>query len=179
MANWEVGNYLNTFFVSSYQKVGTFRIANCQKQGGNVASYFCLPGGQVLHVLAGPVNAATMLTEVRWVVETWKMAQLEKKEDSPQLLAFFAKAHADRLRQEHGLTLSQSHQLSNPSSADLAALLNEAASQGLGRPGRVHLLLASASPLKIEQIYRLVFENILGETVSTSPVVIAESPSRR
>jgi hypothetical protein len=99
-----VGNYLNTFFVSSYQKVGTFRVANGQKQGGNVASYFCLPDGQVLHVIAGPVNAATMLTEARWVVETWKLALLEKKENSSELLAFFGKAHADRLRQEHGLT---------------------------------------------------------------------------
>jgi hypothetical protein len=174
-----VGNYLNTFFVSSYQKVGTFRVANGQKQGGNVATYFCLPDGQVLHVIAGPVNAATMLQEARWVIETWKMALLEKKEDPPQLCAFFGKAHTDRLRQEHGLTLSQCRQLPNWSSADLTALLNEPASRGLSRPGLVHLLLATGSPLKIEQIYRLVFEKILGETISTSPVVVAESPSRR
>jgi hypothetical protein len=164
-----VGNYLNTHFVSSYQKVGTFRIANGQKQGGNVASYFCLPDGQVLHVIAGPVNAATMLREARWVVETWKMALLEKKEDPPQLSVFFAKAHADRLRQEH--KLPEFRQLPNTSSAELTARLNEPANRRLNRQGRVHLLLASHSPLKIEQIYQVVFEKILGERISTNPVV--------
>ena len=50
LANPEVGKYLNEYFVSSFQKVGTFRIVNGQKQGGNVASYFCAPDGRVLHV---------------------------------------------------------------------------------------------------------------------------------
>jgi hypothetical protein len=165
-----VGNYLNTHFVSSYQKVGTFRIANGQKQGGNVASYFCLPDGQVLHVIAGPVNAATMLREARWVVETWKLALLEKQEEPAQLSAFFAKAHADRLRQEHGLTASQCCQLSNAPSSNLTAFLNESANRKLNRQEQIHLLLATRFPLKIENIYQLVFEKILGETVSTSPV---------
>ncbi len=40
LANDEVGKYLNEFFVSSYQKVATFKIVGNQKQGGNVASYF-------------------------------------------------------------------------------------------------------------------------------------------
>jgi hypothetical protein len=56
--------------------------------------------------------------------------------------------------------------------------LNESASRRLNRQGRVHLLLASHSPLKIEQIYQVIFEKILGETISTSPVVIAEGPIR-
>jgi hypothetical protein len=170
-----VGNYLNTFFISSYQKVGTFRVAKGQKQGGNVASYFCLPDGQVLHVLAGPVDATTMLQEARWVVETWKLAVLEKKENPLQLLAFFAKAHADRLRQEHGLTLSEDHQLRNASTVDLTTLLDESANRKLSRQGRIHLLLACTSPLKIDEVYRLVFEKILGETISTSPVAVAQT----
>ena len=170
-----MGNYLNTSFISSYQKVGTFRVANGRKQGGNVASYFCLPDGHVLHVLAGPVNATTMLQEARWVVETWKLALLEKKEDPLQVLAFFAKAHADRFRQEHGLTLSEDHPVRNASTVDLTTILDESASRRLSRQGRIHLLLACTSPVKIEQIYRLVFEHILGETISTSPVVVAQT----
>jgi hypothetical protein len=166
-----VGNYLNTFFISSYQKVGTFRVANGQKQGGNVASYFCLPDGHVLHVLAGPVDATTMLQEARWVVETWKLALLEKKEDPLLLLAFFAKAHTDRLRQEHGFTLSEHHQLLKESSADLRALLGRSASRRLSRQGLIHLLLASTPTVKIEQIYQIVFEKILAEGISTNPVV--------
>jgi hypothetical protein len=173
-----VGNYLNTFFISSYQKVGTFRVANGRKQGGNVASYFCLPDGQALHVLAGPVDATTMLQEARWVVETWKLALLEKKEDPHQLSAFFAKAHADRLRQEHGLTLAEDHPLRNTSTVDLKNFLDRSANQRLSRQGRIHLLLACTSPLKIEQIYGLVFEKILGETISTSPVAVTQTHIR-
>ena len=61
LANEEVGKYFNENFVSSYQKVATFKIVDGQKQGGNVASYFCAPDGRVLHVVAGPVDAATLL----------------------------------------------------------------------------------------------------------------------
>jgi hypothetical protein len=74
LASSEVGKYLNENFVSSFQKVATFRIVGQQKQGGNVASYFCAPDGRVLHVIAGPVDAATMLREAKWVVGTAQKA---------------------------------------------------------------------------------------------------------
>jgi hypothetical protein len=105
LANPEVGKYLNEYYVSSFQKVATFRIVNGQKQGGNVASYFCAPDGRVLHVIAGPVDAATMLREAKWVVETTKKAMAEAKDDGGKFKAYFRKAHADRLRQEHGLVV--------------------------------------------------------------------------
>ena len=60
MTSEEVGDYVGKNFVASYQKVGTFRIVNGQKQGGNVASYFCLPDGTVLHAVAGPLDAKTL-----------------------------------------------------------------------------------------------------------------------
>ena len=63
LANPEVGKYLNEYFVSSFQKVATFNIVGNQKQGGNVASVLLRPDGRVLHVVAGPVDAATMLRE--------------------------------------------------------------------------------------------------------------------
>ena len=70
LANAAVGDYLNEHCVSSFQKVGTFKVADDgQKQGGNVATYFCAPDGRVLHIVAGPVNAATLLKESKWVVE--------------------------------------------------------------------------------------------------------------
>jgi len=105
LANPEVGKYLNEFFVSSFQKVGTFRIVNGQKQGGNVASYFCAPDGRVLHAVAGPVDAATMLREARWVVEGTQKAMKESKGDGAQFKALFRQWHADRLRQDHGLVV--------------------------------------------------------------------------
>jgi len=106
LANPEVGKYLNEYFVSSFQKVATFRIvAGGQKQGGNVASYFCAPDGRVLHVVAGPVDAATLLREAKWVVDTTKKAMTESKGDGATFKAYFRTAHAERLRREHGLVV--------------------------------------------------------------------------
>jgi hypothetical protein len=105
LANPEVGKYLNEYFVSSFQKVATFKIVNGQKQGGNVASYFCAPDGRVLHVVAGPVDANTILHEAKWVVETTKSAMAASKGDGGEFKAFFRKAHAERLRRESGLVV--------------------------------------------------------------------------
>jgi hypothetical protein len=105
LASPEVGKYLNEYFVSSFQKVATFRIVGTQKQGGNVASYFCAPDGRVLHVIAGPVDAATLLKEAKWVVETTKKAIAEARDDGGKFKALFRTAHAERLKAEHGLTV--------------------------------------------------------------------------
>jgi hypothetical protein len=106
LANPEVGKYLNENFASSFQKVATFHIVNGrQKQGGNVASYFCAPDGRVLHVVAGPVDSGTLLREAKWVVETAKKAIEESKGDGASFKAIFRKAHAERLRQESGLVV--------------------------------------------------------------------------
>ncbi len=105
LASKEVGKYLDEFFVSSFQKVATFRIVGKQKQGGNVAAYFCAPDGRVLHCIAGPVNAPTMLREAKWVVETTQVAMKEAKGDGAAFKAIFRKAHADRLRTDNGLVV--------------------------------------------------------------------------
>jgi hypothetical protein len=105
LASPEVGKYLNENFVSSFQKVATFRIVGEQKQGGNVASYFCAPDGRVLHVVAGPVDAGTLLREAKWVVETTKKALEQSKNDGAAFKAYFRKAHAERVRAEHGLVV--------------------------------------------------------------------------
>jgi len=105
LANPEVGKYLNEFFVSSFQKVATFRIVGKQKQGGNVASYFCAPDGRVLHCIAGPVDAATFLREAKWVVQTTEKAMKVAKNDGAAFKAYFRKAHADKLKAETGLVV--------------------------------------------------------------------------
>jgi hypothetical protein len=105
LANPEVGKYINEYFVSAFQKVGTFRIVNGQKQGGNVAAYFCAPDGRVLHVVAGPVDAQTMLHEAKWVVETATKAIEESKGNGATFKTAYRKLHAERLRREHGLVV--------------------------------------------------------------------------
>jgi hypothetical protein len=157
LTNAEVGKYINGNFVASYQKVGSFTINGGQKQGGNVASYFCTPDGRVLHAIAGPVKADVLLREARWVVETAKMADLEGVKSEQRQKLFWRKAHADRLQAEYNL--------------DLRRVARKPQRPQLNNPGRVHLLLATAPLPKLGQVYKLVFEKILKEKVSTEPVV--------
>jgi hypothetical protein len=103
--NDEVGKYVNEFFVSSYQKVATFKIVGGNKQGGNVAAYFCAPDGRVLHCVAGPVDAATFLREAKWTVETAKMAIEKSKGDGAKFKEIYRKAHAEKLRTEFGIVV--------------------------------------------------------------------------
>jgi hypothetical protein len=212
----EVGKYINENCVSSFQKVATFKIVNNQKQGGNVAAYFCAPDGRVLHVVAGPVDAATMLREAKWVVATAEKAIKEAKGDGAVFKTALRKAHAERLRAEYGLvvepvTYDPPVEEQDPKSAltytDLegkplapklppppidgpdVSLKNkqeaEAKAPGardvldrkgarwqLGNQGRVHQIMAAHSMVKIENVYGTIFENILGEKISTKPVEI-------
>jgi len=105
LANKEVGKYVNEYFVASFQKVATFRIVNKQKQGGNVAAYFCAPDGRVLHTVAGPVGADVFLNEMRWTVETTQAAIKDSKNDGAKFKEIFRKAHADKLRRDYGLAV--------------------------------------------------------------------------
>jgi hypothetical protein len=171
LANEEVGKYLNVHFISAYQKIGTFQIQGNQKQGGNVASYFCTPSGRVLHVIAGPVDAPTLLREAQWVRETDKLARLEAHGEAARYRQVFREAHAARLRQEHGLDLDVKNL---PTGAGSAAALQPLLAKIKGRvstnQGRVHLLMSVAPVPRIEEVYKAVFEQILGEKVSTNPV---------
>lgn len=85
--------------------MATFKIVGATKQGGNVASYFCAPDGRVLHCVAGPVDAATMLREAKWVVETAKSAIKESKGDGGKFKAIFRTAHAAKLKADTGLVV--------------------------------------------------------------------------
>jgi hypothetical protein len=214
LANPEVGKYINQHFASAFQKVATFRIVNGQKQGGNVAAYFCAPDGRVLHCVAGPVDAGTMLREARWVVESVRKAGEESKKTEVPFKAIFRKWHADRLRQEHGLVVEPSTfdapqqdaddplQYRDPTGRPLVPVLPPPPIDGpdvsfremakaadaasapemvlrdrkggrwvLGNQGRVHQIMAAYSLLKIEKVYGTVFQNILGEQISTKPVI--------
>jgi hypothetical protein len=215
LANPEVGKYLNEYFVSSFQKVATFRIVGKQKQGGNVATYFCAPDGRVLHLVAGPVNAPQMLAEARWVVETTKRAMKETKDDGAAFKAYFRKAHAERLRNDAGLVVEAvtydpvveqdpkaALTYNDPSGRPLAPKLPPPPLDGpdvtfkdkqdlaakapgareiqdrkggrwqLGNQGRVELLMSAHCMDKIETLYGTVFQDILGEQISTKPVEI-------
>ena len=223
LANPETGSYINEHFVASFQKVATFKIVNGQKQGGNVASYFCAPDGRVLHCVAGPVDAATLLREARWVVETTKRAMKEANGDGAKFKALFRTAHAQKLQSETGLKVepttydyvasgeNDALQFRDPTGQALAPKLppppidgpdvtlqekelhfrqaaaakapNTAGMPGycadksgrrwnIGNQGKVDQILAAHALARIENIYGTIFENVLGEKISTKPVEI-------
>ncbi|MFO0878997.1 MAG: hypothetical protein U0840_16765 [Gemmataceae bacterium] len=219
LADREVGKYINEHCCASFQKVATFRIVGGAKQGGNVAAYFCAPDGRVLHVVAGPVNASTMLREARWVVETARTGIKESKGDGARFKALLREAHARRLKEDFGLVVepvtfdapeadpTSALTYQDPSGRPLAPRLPPPPLEGpdvslrdaemakrqaamAGRPGaggladrkgrrwvldnqgRVHMLLAGHALVKIEKLYGSIFENILGEKISTKPVEV-------
>ena len=217
-----MGRYFERNFVSSFQKVATFTIVNGAKQGGNVAAYFCAPDGRVLHCVAGPVDAATLLREAEWVVATVGEAAGECRDSETSFKSIFRRRHAERLRREHGIVMEPATfdppegnddgplTVRDPSGRPLVPALPpppidgpdvsfkrlaaaEACAPGaaclqdrcgrpvaLGNQGRVHQLLAAYALVKIERVYATVFENILGEKVSTRPVITLDSlPGRR
>ncbi|MCI0640543.1 MAG: hypothetical protein L0Y72_07890 [Gemmataceae bacterium] len=151
--------------MATFQKVGN------AKQGGNVASYFCTPDGQVLHLIAGPVNAATFLREARWANETWNLAQLEKQSSPAELRAFFSKAHRDRLvqRPQH-VPQNNLPDREDWSAEALGQILD--GYRHLNAVDRVHVLLSVAPLPPIERVYQNVFEKILSEQISTNPVSV-------
>jgi hypothetical protein len=148
--------------VSTYQKVAAFQINGNQKQGGNVAGYFCTPDGRVLNAIAGPVDEAAFLREARWAADTYKLARTEARNDdgtidAERLRTYFANAQAERLRVEHGLNLADE---------------NAQPRRKLGNQGKVQLLLAAAPLPRLKQVYKLVFEKVLNEKVSAAPVAV-------
>lgn len=216
----KLGAYANEHFAASFQKVGTFKIVDGNKQGGNVATYFCAPDGRVLHCVAGPVDGPTLLAEAKWVVETVKSISKESGGDGAKFKVAFRKAHAAKLKNETGLVVDvqtwdapdpddkAALTYKDPTGASLAPKLppppidgpdvslmdaefsakQEKANSapgarmvtcGVGGGRRkvvvnnqavVEQLLAAHALVPIEKIYGTVFENVLGEKVSTKPV---------
>ncbi len=169
-----VGQYLNRHYIAAFQKVATFEINGGQKQGGNVASYFCTPDGQVLHAVAGPVDGGTFLREARWANETFQLAQMQRP-NLPQLQAFFRKAHVERLQREHRMLLPENWMV-QPELVDARVLdqvLQQPLFQGLNNAGKVHVLMAAGAMPRLEHVYQVLFERVLNEKVSTDPVAVA------
>lgn len=174
LADRQVGQYLNRHFVSAFQKVATFQVNGSQKQGGNVAAYFCTAAGLILHAVAGPVDANTFLREARWANETYQLAQLDAPQATP-MQAFFRKAHLDRLKQEHGVP---PHRFRFPRADSVTgSLLDQALLQNahlpLNNQGKVHVLLVLGPMSSLGEVYQIVFTRILNERISTDTVTVA------
>jgi hypothetical protein len=174
-----VAEYVNEHFVATYLKVGTFQIIGGKKVGGNVASYFCLFDGSVLHAVAGPVNAAQFLSEARWAVETRKAAltlgtKLATGElDLPKYRAYIKQAHEERYVAEGNPWMAGAMPkpiLKNQPKAPGQGPLPPNLPRLLSRQAQVHWLLAHDTLAPIDRIYPFVWEQILNERLSGLPV---------
>lgn len=184
LANGGVGQYVNANFTSTYVKVGTFALVNGQKQGGNVASYFCLPDGRVLHAIAGPVDANTFLTEATWIVDAHRKALFEAPANPAAYLEAIRRAHVERAARDftvHRDALDRLYQRAQQMSAGpnggtdrgTAAKLRVLSQypRRIDKAGRIHIMLALFPLARVEEVYRYVFEDILNEKVTSLPVV--------
>ncbi len=172
----ETGKYVNRHFVSSFQRVGTFRIRGNNKQGGNVASYFCTPEGRVIHFIAGPVEADELIREARWAVETWKLALLEHPIDMKEQQQFLRLSHLDRLRKDHRVNI-RSLRLPILEDVEGAEPIDDSIldrprghRRNLNNAAKANQLLAAYPLVRLGRIYNLVFDEILNEKISTVPV---------
>ena len=106
LANPEVGKYVNENFVSSFQKVGTFRIVGKQ-EAGRQRRHLLLRLRMAACCTPSPGRSMPprFLREAKWVVETTEKAIKEAKGDGAAFKAILRKAHAEKLRTEHGLVV--------------------------------------------------------------------------
>ena len=154
--------------------MGTFQLVNGVKVGGNVAAYFCLSDGTVIHAVAGPLGARQFLQEARWAVDLRKLAASEAGGDVARYRAAIRKGHLERLAAESSLKLPPRTLPAITNGAPPVPTNNQIrtpAGRGTGNQGQVHILLAYYPLPKIQQLYTIVFEDILGEKVSTLPVI--------
>src|SRR5262249_51527495 len=118
-------------------------------------------------------DEATFLREVRWTVENYNLAVLNKLTREENMRTFFQKAHKDRLMKEHGVNTA-SIKMRDPTTKGLGILLDQyGRMRGLGSQGQVHLILAMKPLPPMRSVYEVVFEKILNERVSTDPVNVA------
>ncbi len=123
--------------MAAHQQVGSFEVVNqfgnLQKNGGNVASYFCKPDGQVIHALSGPAKAEELLAEARWAVDIWHAAE----------------GNVSRVATAHREAMESLEQRGR-----------------LGAPYQIHRLLAREQLPALKNVYRDIFENIVGQRLS-------------
>jgi hypothetical protein len=90
--------------VATYQQVGDFEVVSnhgrLQKNGGNVASYFCTPDALVVHAIAQPVQPEKLLTAARFAVQAFEQAEYQSPQDIRGQRAVVERAHLEQLHSQ-------------------------------------------------------------------------------
>lgn len=166
LAKAEVANYLNENFVSSYLKVGTFQIIGGQKVGGNVATYFCLADGSVVHAVPGKVDGDKLLSEARFAYEVRKSALTAgavlgtNRIDMRRYAEYIKQAHTQRYHAEANGLWNQGSKQALPTNMP----------RNVSQQAQVHYLLAKTPLPRLENFYPVVWQTVLNEQLSALPV---------
>ena len=150
-------------------------VVNGQKQGGNVASYFCLSDGTVVHAVAGPLDAQQFLQEAKWAVEVRKLAVSEAGGERRSIARRSARHTWNGWRSSTTSTI-QPNALPQIAARRARRCRRTHPDSSAARPRRRQhrdrfTCLARDYPLpKLSQLYPIVFEDMLKEKLSTLPV---------
>jgi hypothetical protein len=170
--------------VAAYQQVGSFEVIDehgkLERNGGNVASYFCTPDGHVIHAITGPVAAGELLDAAQWAVTSYTDATRGRAGEVPALLA---RAHRDATRNGGDGQVRAVHQLlaRRPMPA-LQTVFQEVFERILGQklslPGEgldaVVEAVAAAQERKLPILFILHKDNSNAATVGTWNELVAQ-----
>lgn len=96
-----MAEFIAKHFVATYQQAGDFEVVNVngrlQKNGGNVASYFCTPEARVIHAVGKPVSGQKLLAEARWAVDTWDRIRQRAPNGGRSQMRLLQQAHLAEL----------------------------------------------------------------------------------
>ena len=188
MSDPRVGQYLGEHFIATYHQIGDFEVVNVngklQKNGGNVASYFCTPDGRVIHVTAKPISAEQLLKQATWAVETyqevstaapgnlraqWKLveqAHLGRLQGNILEFESQVKAEMPRAQKDYHDKIRAQYEHPGKKRPPEPALViaRRRAAQRLGGD-RAHQIMAAQPLAPFREIYREVFEKLTNERV--------------
>ncbi len=193
LAKPEVGDFLTKNFVAVHDKVGTFQVSSssdgktANRNGGNVAAFFCTPSGYVIHAAAGPRTGEAFLAEAKWAVAGYSQILSDRSLGAAQANAEKIPRITAALRQAH----SSAHDLLNKpdqTATGRELVIHEPPSdpnlKGLDNAGRnqrkqVHKLFKTRAFEPLASIGPKVYTDILGEKVTTQDVQLTGAPEAK
>lgn len=119
--------------------------------GGNVATFFCSPDGRVIHAVGGPVSADVLLRHAEWARKAAEDIHLRSRR---------------RRHEAFGLRHSQAVVDHRKALAEHGGFLLGGATAD-GYTLEIHSYLSRQGFSPIENVYRGIFEGILGEDASS------------
>jgi hypothetical protein len=160
LADDDVAEFVNEHMVCSYMKISAIK----DMKGGNVVTWFCLSDGTAVHAIPGAVDAKQFLEQAKWIVDVRKKALLAAKGEPTRAIAVYRRAHAEKFFEEF---------LPPGIFPDSAPIPNQTLFNNLPprRPisvsaqAQVHWMLARRNAPKLADMYKSVYQDILGEKI--------------